>query len=198
MTFYQQYGIPPEVLAAAEDASALMSRMRPVLDMIQSAQPVLEIIARQRDTMETIRRSYELALPPATRQALTDAARFLRDHPPAADDLAARARSAGPAIAGLVGQDLTPAQVEEVRQGVDEIQADPELSGQMRHAVEHVDWAAVGKLTPWTLLCVAWVLLFKLADQTTDPAQAAVLSNHLQVLILITALAGIIITIQKD
>lgn len=191
MTISEELGISPEVLALARDASALIANMQPVLDIIQ----------RQRDTMEAMRSSFEFAMrvqpPPATRQALADMVRRLREDPSAAAVLAAQARSASPAVAALVGQELTPAQVDEVRQGVDEIEADPELSGKMRRVVEQVNWAAIGTLTPWALLCVAWVLLTELADQAVTAAQAAALSNQLTVLIVVTALAGIIITVQK-
>jgi len=186
-----ELGISPEVLALARDASALIANMRPVLDIIQ----------RQRDAMEAMRSSFEFAMrvqpPPATRQALADLVRRLREDPPVATVLAAQARSASPAVADIVGQELTLAQVDEVRQGVDEIEADPELSGKMRRVVERINWSAIGTLTPWALLCVAWVLLNELADQAVTAAQAAALSNKLAVLIVITALAGIIITVQK-
>lgn len=201
MTISDELGISPEILALARDASALIANMRPVLDIIERQRPVLDIIQRQRDTMEAMRGSFELAMrvqpPPATRQALADMVRRLREDPPAATVLAAQARSASPAVAALVGQELTPAQVDEVCQGVDEIEADPELSGKMRRVVERVNWAAIGTLTPWALLCVAWVLLTELADQAVTAAQAAALSNQLAVLIVVTALAGMIITIQK-
>lgn len=201
MTISEEYGIPPEMLAQVEDARALHAKMRPILDIIEAQRPVLDIIERQRDAMETMRSSFELAMrvlpPPATRQAIANMVRHLRENPPAAAVLAAQARSAGPAVAALLGQDLTPAQAEEVRQGVEEIEADPELSGKIRRVVERVDWAAVGTLTPWALLCVAWVLLSQLADQAATAAQAAALSNQLAVLIVVTALAAIIITIQK-
>ena len=191
MTISEEFGISPEVLAPARDASALMANKRPVLDIVE----------RHRDTMEAMRSSFELAMrvqpPPATRQALADMVRRLREDPPAATVLAAQARSASPAVAALVGQELTPAQVDEVCQGVDEIEADPELSGKMRRVVERVNWAAIGTLTPWALLCVAWVLLTELADQAVTAAQAAALSNQLAVLIVVIALAGMIITIQK-
>lgn len=191
MTISEEFGISPQVLALAKDASALIANMRPVLDMIE----------RQRDTMEAMRSSFELAMrvqpPPATRQALADMVRRLREDPPVAAVLVAQARSASPAVAAAVGQELTSAQVEEVRQGVEEIEADPELSEKIRRVVERVDWAAIGALTPWALLCIAWVLLSRLADQAVTAAQSAALSNHLAVLMVVIALAGMIITIQK-
>jgi hypothetical protein len=191
VTISEEFGISPEVLALAEDASALIANMRPVLDIIE----------RQRGTMEAMRSSFELAMrvqpPPAPRQALADMVRRLREDPPVAAALVAQARSASPAVAAIVGQELTPAQVEEVRQGVEEIEADPELSGKMRRVVERVDWAAIGTLTPWALLCTAWVLLSELADQAVTIAQAAALSNQLAVLMVVITLAGVIITIQK-
>lgn len=78
MTISDELGISPEVLALARDASALIANIQPVLDIIQ----------RQRDTMEAMRSSFELAMrvqpPPATRQALADMVRRLREDPPAA------------------------------------------------------------------------------------------------------------------
>lgn len=143
MTISEEFGISPEVLAPARDASALMANKRPVLDIVE----------RHRDTMEAMRSSFELAMrvqpPPATRQALADMIRHLRKDPSVATVLAAQARSAGLAVAALVGQELAPAQVDEVRQGVEEIEADPELSGKMRRVVERVDWAMIGTFTPW-------------------------------------------------
>jgi hypothetical protein len=201
VTIAEEYGIPPEILAQVEDARALHAKMRPILDIIEAQRPVLDIIERQREAMETMRSSFELAMrvlpPPATRQAIADMVRYLREDPPTAAVLVAQARSASPAVAAFVGQDLTPDQAEEVRQGVEEIEADPELSGKIRRVVERVDWAAVGTLTPWGLLCVAWVLLSQLADQAATAAQAAALSNQLAVLIVVTTLASLIITIQK-
>jgi hypothetical protein len=83
--------------------------------------PVLDLIERQRDAIEAMRSSFELAMrvqpPPATRQALADMVRHLRKDPPVATILAAQARSAGLAVAALGGQEFTPAQVDEVRQG---------------------------------------------------------------------------------
>ena len=83
------------------------------------------IIECQRETMETMRSSFEFAmrvqLPPATRQAIANMVRCLREDPPAAAVLATQARSVSPVVAALVGQELTPAQVDEIRLGVNEI-----------------------------------------------------------------------------
>jgi hypothetical protein len=167
--------------------------------------PVMRIIERQQNAMEAMRSSFELAMRvqplPATQQALADVVRRLREDPPAGVALAAQARAAEPALLAFMGQELTPEQIDEVQQGVEEIEADPELSGKLRRLAGQVDWSGIGTLTPWAALCIASVLLFKVADlpvtEQLSAAQSAALANWFQVLAVVTALAAVIVMMQK-
>ena len=209
MTTPDDYGISPEVLAAAADrqnrmitaAAAAADRQN---RLIANIGPVMSIIERQHNAMEAMRSSFEFAMriqPPATRQALADMVHRLREDPPTGAALAAQARAAEPAILALVAQELAPEQVDEVQRGAEEVEADPELDEKLRRLVDRVDWSGVGTLTPWAALCVAAVLLFKVADlpvtEQLSTAQNAALTNWLMALGIIVALAAIIITIQN-
>jgi len=189
---------------ARQFASAVEAVDRQSRRLLANVGLVMSIIDRQHNAMEAMRSSFEVAMrvqpAPATRQALADMVQRLREDPPAGA-LAAQARAAEPAILAFVGQELAPEQVDEIHQGTEEVEADPELSGKLRHLVDRVDWSEVGTLTPWAALCVAAVLLFKVADlpitEQLSAAQDAAIANRLTVLVIVVALAGIIVTIQK-
>jgi len=72
MTQPDDFGIPPEVLSQVERLAPFLAAM----------QPALQIVERQRETMETIRRSFEEAMqaepPPQTRQQLAELVHRLR------------------------------------------------------------------------------------------------------------------------
>ncbi len=185
-------------LAGAVEAASRHPRL------LANIGPVMSIIERQHNAMEAMRSSFEQTMrvqSPVARQALAAMVRQLREDPPSGVALAAEARAAESAILALVGQELAPEQIGEVQQGAEEVDADPELSGKLRHLVDRVDWSEAGTLTPWAALCVAAVILFKVADtpvtEQLSAAQTAALANWLMVLSIIVALAAIIVTIQK-
>jgi hypothetical protein len=53
-----------------------------------------------------------------------------------------------PAVATYLGQELTPEQADDVQRGVEEIHADPELSGRIHRVVGRIDWSQIRDLSP--------------------------------------------------
>src|SRR5580693_7651992 len=78
------YARRPDILALADQVDKLGDLPAP--GRVRTVQILLDIIERQRDAMETMRSSFEFAIrsqpPPATRQALADMVRHLRENPP--------------------------------------------------------------------------------------------------------------------
>jgi hypothetical protein len=84
-----------------------------------------------------------------------------------------------------------------------EVETTPELNEKFRQAARGTDWMGVTrKLAPWVGVCVAARLLFEIADwpvtKNLSEGQSAALSNDLQVLVLIVAMAGIILGMRRE
>jgi hypothetical protein len=97
-----------------------------------------------------------------------------------------------PAVAGYLGQELTPEQADDVQRGVEEIQADPGLGGKIRRAVEHVDWTKIRDLSATAVLTAVAVWLVQYSD-----SDSVLVTNHLTALILIVAIAALIVFMQN-
>lgn len=195
----EDFGLTPEVLAWAEETAAAA---RPLLTSIG---PVMDIIERQRSAMSAMEESYRLALtvvpPPASRRQLAELVHAMR-----VDSLATAAPVMSQAEAEqavLNALPRTDEEVEELRQGVADIQADPDLTKTLSDAGAGVSWwAEVREMAPWVLLVWLGQRLLEAANapvtehMTAD--QAAASQNRFAALAILVALAAIILARKQD
>jgi hypothetical protein len=198
VTISEDFGIPPGILAQAE------ATFRDIRPFLASIGPVVGIVERQRAAMEQMRASFEQALsmgpPPASRRALADLVHQLREESLQAAALTEQAQDAQQTVVALVGPELDPEQLDEVRQGVAELEASPELREKLRRVVSRIDWSGIRELTPWAALTWATAVLTHVANlpisEHLSADQVAPLQNRLQVLAIVVALASIIIMMR--
>lgn len=174
---------------------AMMERVAPTMELIQSA---TSILGRQQAAMASIQRSDEttLRLHPASRQELAAIVRWLQ----------ARPVTSGPAVserdAELAILELTPEEPEDIRQvelTVQEIGQNPQFKRALQLLAQR-SLTAAGMVTPWAALVIAarWLIGYANSPVTQDlsTAQSGTVSSELVVLGIIIALATLIITVN--
>jgi hypothetical protein len=97
-----------------------------------------------------------------------------------------------PAVAAYLGQELTPEQADDVQRGVEEIHADPELSGRIHRVVGRIDWSQIRDLSPKAVATAVAVWLFRYSD-----TNSGLVTNRLTAMILIVAIATFIVITQQ-
>jgi hypothetical protein len=197
MTTPGGHGGPSEALMQILNATSTTR------SLIEGMQPVMSIVARQQEAMEAMRGAFEKAAlmqpPPATRMALANLIHRLVDQPLAAATPTASVEDAEQAVVALLPR--TPEEVDQLRQGVGEIEASPEFSEKLQRLVSGIDWATVSELTGWVAL--VWVArqLFQVADwpvtRHLSADQIAALQDRLLVLAVIVTMAQIILTMRR-
>lgn len=179
-----------------EKAARHQKMLSKTADSINRLQPVIDLATRVAPLMATIEHAAQSAnrLGAIARNQET-IARILKSHPtlpvPTARDL-------DEAEADLLSRlPQTPEDVREVEQAIAQIDSDPErvsLIGKLTSGITRDD---VKELSAWALLVLVGWLLFKMANLpvTADlsPAQEAALSNEVNVIAIIVAMAAIIL-----
>lgn len=210
MTSPDALGISPELLARLERTYrtvapiiehmqpmiAMMERVRPTMELIQSATLILD---RQDAASQNVQQSYETAsrLQPALRQELAAIVHRLQAMPVTSEPPVSE-RDAELAIL-----ELTPQAVEDVKQAelaVREIAQSPQFKRALQLLGQR-SLKAPGKVTPWAALVIAarWLAGHAGSPVTQDlvAAQSEAVSNQLLVLGMIVALATLIIMVSR-
>lgn len=185
----------PELQAQFDAINAMV---RPVVESMRAVQPIADFLHRQSDAMESIRRSFEVALqvapPPATRAALADLVAQLQPGSLLGSDLAVGKADVQQGLVNLL-HDVTDEDTEELEQDIAAIKSSPELTDKLGNIVSRVNWTGVTVtgMSAYTLY-LAYNLLMHIADEPVtehlSAAQDAVVSNRLQVVAIIVALAA--------
>jgi hypothetical protein len=212
MTAPRDFGLPPpevlaSIVAAARAARPTIEAVQPITESVQPIitrmRPVLEMIARQHSAIEEMSRSFDftlkIQLPPRERAKLAALVQQLGTIRVAPIVALRPPQQAEQAVVGLMPQ--TPEELDEVRQGVAEIEQNPEYNRTIRHLIYGIDWGDVGELTAWGALILAANWLYQVADwpvtKHLSSAQTAALPNQFMVLAIIVALAAIIFTTRR-